>query len=111
MNSLVFKAFVKAATAMQSNLDTPPDYYLAKVAFSKAAGYANHLELAGLGTLAAPAVSSMAGHPWKEKNKDRAEAVGLGTLALPYAHNIAESRSPAYAASRMGKGLSRFLSH
>jgi hypothetical protein len=44
--------------------------------------------LAGLGVLAAPSVSSLAGKPWKEKSKDVAEIAGLGMIAAPEAHDL-----------------------
>lgn len=77
----------------------------------KKAGYANHLELAGLGTLAAPAVAGLAHHPMSEKKKEVAEVAGLGILAAPYAHNLAAKKSARYAASRVGQKLTHIFGH
>lgn len=68
-------------------------------------------ELAGLGILAAPSASNLAGHPWGEKSKDVSEVTGLGLLAAPYAHNIATGRSARYANSGIGRGLAKAFSH
>lgn len=117
MNPDVFKAFVKIALAHQCDEDTPESYLLVKAAVAarfpdliKTAGI-DALELAGLGTLAAPAASGLMGRHWSEKNKERAEVAGLGMLAAPYAHNIAARRIPSYASSRIGQRLSRFFKH
>ncbi len=125
MNARMFRAFVKTAMELQADNDTPGDYVLAKAAamakFPKLAagvlnaavhpGYANHLELAGLGVLAAPAVANMAGHPMDEKWKDRAEVAGLGILAAPYAHNLIAARNARYANSGFGRKLTQIFAH
>lgn len=64
-------------------------------------------ELAGLGILATPAASNLAGRPMPERGKDVAEVTGLGMLAAPYAHNIASGRSARYANSGIGQKLTR----
>lgn len=114
MNARMFAAFVKEAMSLQADQDTPGDYTMVRAAvdakFGKIAGL-DHLELAGLGTLAAPSVAALAHHPMKEKHKEVAEVAGLGILAAPYAHNIAAKRSARYAASGVGKRLSRVFSH
>jgi hypothetical protein len=46
------------------------------------------VELAGLGTLAAPSVAHLRGKDWSEKNKSRAEVAGLGMLAAPYVKDM-----------------------
>lgn len=62
-------------------------------------------ELGGLGLLAAPSVSALAGHPWEEKNKTLAEIGGLGVLAAPSAHNlIGRIRRPKTAADERVQG-------
>jgi hypothetical protein len=71
----------------------------------------NSGELAGLGILAAPSASNLAGHQWGEKAKDVSEVTGLGMLAAPYAHNIAAARSSRYANSGIGKRLAKAFSH
>jgi hypothetical protein len=59
-------------------------------------------ELGGLGLLAAPSVSDLAGDPWEEKNKAMAEIAGLGILAAPSAHNlIGKIRQPKVADERV----------
>lgn len=116
MNARTFRSFVKTAMALQTDNDTPADYHLVKTAVAmkyglgKTAGI-DALELAGLGTLAAPAVAGLSGHHMKEKHKDVAEVAGLGILAAPYAHNIAAKRSARYAASGVGERLGRIFSH
>lgn len=116
MNSITFRVFVKTAAALQTNMDTPPDYFFAKIAVAnKYPGISkfawNSGELAGLGVLAAPSAASLTGHPMKEKHKEIAEVAGLGTLAAPYAHNIAAKRSTRYAASGIGQKLTRVFEH
>lgn len=116
MNIVTFRAFVKTAMALQADIETPPDYAMTKAAMvTKFPGLAktawNTGELAGLGVLAAPAASNLAGHPMKEKHKDVAEVAGLGMLAAPYAHNIAAGKSSRYAASAMGKKLTHVFGH
>lgn len=115
MDIRTFRSFVKTAMALQADQDTPGDYVAVKAAveakFGKIAGYGNHIGLAGLGTLAAPSVANMVGHPMSEKNKDRAEVVGLGVLGGEYAHNIAAARSARYAKSGIGQRLGRILAH
>lgn len=116
MNSRMFKSFVKTAMELQADLDTPSDYTMTRAAVdAKFPGITkmawNSGELAGLGMLATPAASNLAGHPMKEKHKDVAEVAGLGMLAAPYAHNIAAARSARYAASPVGQKLTRVFAH
>lgn len=114
MNARMFRSFVKTAMELQADQDTPGDYVATRAAveakFGKIAGM-NGLELAGLGTLAAPSVASLAGHPMKEKHKDVAEVAGLGILAAPYVHNVAAARSARYANSGVGQRLAKAFSH
>lgn len=114
MNSRMFRSFVKTAMELQADQDTPGDYVaaraMAEAKFGKIAGL-DALELAGLGTLAAPSVAALAHHPMKEKHKEVAEVAGLGILAAPYAHNIAARRSARYAGSGVGKYLSKHFTH
>lgn len=116
MNTRMFKAFIKEAMSLQADQDTPPDYVMVKAAVAaKFPGLSkqawNSGELAGLGVLATPAASNLAGHPMKDKHKDVAEVAGLGMLAAPYAHNIARNHSAGYAASGVGKHLERMFNH
>lgn len=71
----------------------------------------DHLELAGLGTLAIPAAAGLAGHHVSDKTKDVAEVAGLGMLAAPYVHNLAAKRSARYAASGVGQRLAKAFAH
>jgi hypothetical protein len=48
------------------------------------------IELAGLGTLAAPSVQALRGKPMKEHTKEKVELAGLGILAAPYVKELAE---------------------
>lgn len=115
MNIHTLRSFVKTAMALQTDDETPDDYTMVRAAVEAKYGIEkrawNAGELAGLGVLAAPAASNLAGHPMKEKHKDVAEVAGLGMLAAPYAHNIAQGRSSRYAASGVGKKLQHIFSH
>ena len=72
----------------------------------------NSVELAGLGLLAAPAVSHLAGKEWKEKNKNIAEVGGLGILAAPYAKNTFDvTRAAMKSGEGLGKSIWKGLSH
>lgn len=94
MDPVTFRAFVKEASEIQ----------LA----SKTASLARHgMELAGLGTLAAPSVQELRGKPMSEKSKAVSEVAGLGTLAAPYVHDIAKAKSQRYA-NFANKAFSRF---
>lgn len=114
MNARMFQSFVKTAMELQADYETPGDYAATRAAveakFPKLASL-DAIELAGLGTLAAPSVAALAHHPMKEKHKELAEVGGLGILAAPYVHNIAAKKSGRYAATRVGKFLSKHLSH
>lgn len=55
----------------------------------QASNFAHAAELVGLGTLAAPGISHMAGKDWSENNKVRADVAGLGILAAPSVANFA----------------------
>ncbi len=114
MNARMFQSFVKTAMELQADHDTPGDYVATRAAveakFGKIAGL-DHLELAGLGTLAAPAAAGLAGYHPSERTKNVAEVAGLGMLAAPYAHNIAAKRSARYAASGVGKYLTKAFTH
>lgn len=114
MDIRTLRSFVKTAMELQADQDTPGDYVAVRAAvearFGKIAGL-DHLELAGLGTLAAPAAAGLAGYHPSEKTKEVAEVAGLGMLAAPYAHNIAAKRSARYAASRLGQRLTRAFAH
>lgn len=113
MNAATMRSFVKTALQEQCDSNTPAHYLMVKIAiaakFPKLSWAGG--ELAGLGILAAPAASAMAGHEWQEKNKNRAEVAGLGILAAPYAHQIAAKRIPSYGASRVGQRLSQVFGH
>lgn len=63
----------------------------------KYANFQHAAELAGLGILAAPAASHLAGHEWKsQKAKNVAEVGGLGVLAAPsIAHFVSKSKKLA----------------
>lgn len=126
MDALIFRSFVRTAMELQADEDTPGDYTMVKAAAEAKFGIIkeaaqrltgmfkkawNSGELAGLGILAAPSASSLAGHPWGEKSKDVSEVAGLGLLAAPYAHNIAAGRNARYANSGIGRGLTRAFSH
>lgn len=60
-----------------------------QVGFEKAAAIsdtaAKAIDLAGLGVLAAPSESALAGKPWSDKKKEVAEVAGLGILGVPAA--------------------------
>jgi len=122
MDASVFRSFVRAAIQDQCDQDMPANYLLVKTAIAKKfplltksaaipGNWSNALEIGGLGVLAAPAASSLAGHPWQERNKDIAEVGGLGILAAPYIHNSVAARSPRYAASAIGQKLTRAFGH
>jgi hypothetical protein len=84
---VTIQAFVKEAAEIQLSDRTV-----------KTASLGRHgLELAGLGTLAAPSVQELRHKPMSEKNKAKAEVAGLGMLAAPYAHDIAKAKSSRYA--------------
>jgi hypothetical protein len=118
MDSRVFKSFIKEALKQQMVDDVPLSYFITKMAMSKKfpklsspGNWSNAVELAGLGTLAAPAASGLMGHHWSEKNKDRTEVAGLGMLAAPYAHNAIAKRAPSYANSGIGRKLTSAFGH
>lgn len=122
MNTRMFSSFVKTAMELQADQDTPGDYtairaaVAAKLKLASVPGNAprfniNHLELAGLGTIAAPAAAGLAGAHPSEKTKEVAEVAGLGMLAAPYVHNIAARRNARYATSRAGQYLTRAFAH
>ena len=119
MNPATFRAFVKEALALQNDPNTPPGYVetkaavLAKMASAAPSRIGDVAELAGLGTLAAPAAHhllSKGKKEWSEKNKARAEVAGLGILAAPYAHRLAMRRGLyARAAGAAAKRIPQFL--
>lgn len=115
MNAATFRSFARTAVELQSDEDTPRDYPMIKAAVAAKYGLRkvawNSGELAGLGVLAAPAVSNLSGRPMNEKHKDVAEVAGLGMLAAPYAHNIAAQRSARYAGSGIGQRLGKIFAH
>ncbi len=115
MDANIFRSFVRTAIGMQADDDTPSNYTMIKAAVEAKYGITktawNSGELAGLGILAAPSASNLAGRPWGEKAKDVSEVTGLGLLAAPYAHNMAAARSARYANSGVGQRLSRMFSH
>lgn len=47
-------------------------------------------ELGGLGMLAIPSIQSLRGKPMKDSTKDKLEIAGLGTLAAPYVAGMAK---------------------
>lgn len=115
MDAATFRSFARTAIELQSDTDTPRDYTMVKAAVAAKYGLRkiawNSGELAGLGILAAPSASSLAGRPWGEKAKDVSEVAGLGMLAAPYAHNMAAARSARYANSGIGQKLTRVFAH
>lgn len=115
MNADTFRSFARAAIGLQSDNDTPGNYIMIKAAVAAKYGLRkmawNSGELAGLGVLAAPAASNLAGRPMSDRNKDIAEVTGLGMLAAPYAHNMALHRSTRYAGSGVGRRLEKIFSH
>lgn len=93
MDARTFRAFVKTARALQADDDTPGDYVMVKAAVAAKFGLLKmadnpYLELAGLSTLALPAVQELRHKPMSERGKAIAEVGGLGMLAAPYAHRI-----------------------
>jgi hypothetical protein len=115
MDAATFRSFARTAAELQADQDTPRDYTMVKAAVEAKFGLRklswNSGELAGLGILAAPSASNLAGHPWGEKAKDVSEVAGLGMLAAPYAHNMAAARSARYANSGIGQRLAKAFSH
>lgn len=114
-----------AASAARAGADTPhnqhiirSNYHAASQGFQEEAHRSmfkrklawNTGELAGLGILAAPSASNLAGKEWGDKSKDVSEVTGLGMLAAPYAHNMASSKSVRYANSQVGQRLARAFS-
>lgn len=53
--------------------------------------------IAGLGVLAAPSVSHLAGHDMDEKTKSKLELGGLGLIAAPEAHQLYRKFRPRIA--------------
>jgi hypothetical protein len=99
MNIIMFKAFVKEASAIQvEDKDTPPGYLetrvavMRKLAMHKQANMLSHgAELAGLGILAKPSYDELRGKRVPETRKAGMEMAGLGVLAAPSAISMGRS--------------------
>ena len=83
-DSDIVSAFNADPVTIFESMPAPQQEIIAN--FSKEASAAS--ELAGLGILAAPSASHLAGHEWGEKPKAIAEVGGLGLLAAPYVKEI-----------------------
>lgn len=92
MNSIMMRAFVKEAMALQvEDSDTPAEYVSVRAATMRKLAMGNlglASSIAGLGVLGAPSVQELRGKPMDEKKKAKLELAGLGMIAAPEAYEL-----------------------